>query len=102
MTKREVDEQIHLALGWKKIKWPQVAGQDTIGCDDGWCWESPTGTHYEGHMGMVPHYVDALAEAACILPALLTVCTSNNSASGPAPASGAGYAGRTGSAGGES
>jgi hypothetical protein len=77
MTKPEINEQIHLALGWTKVPWPND-GRDTIGCSDGWAWRSPAGQHYEGHAGMVPDYVATLAEAARILPALLTVCTSNN------------------------
>lgn len=75
---RTLDEQIHIALGWKKIAWPQRPGQDTIGCEDGWCWESPTGSHYEGHLGMVPHYMRDLREAVRVLPAALAVLASNN------------------------
>ncbi len=82
---RTLDEQIHLALGWKKIPWPQKEDQDTIGCEDGWCWESPTGAHYEGHLGMVPHYMRDLRESIRVLPAALSVLTSNTTLTGGLP-----------------
>jgi hypothetical protein len=75
---RQLDEQIHIALGYKKVPWPQKEGQDTIGCEGGWAWESPEGNHYEGNMLVVPRYTDTLAEAARILPALLKVYASNS------------------------
>jgi hypothetical protein len=77
VCRKEFNKQVHLALGWKKVDWPDDGKHDVIGSPGGWCWESPDGVHYDGNYLSVPDYlaniedsVKFLQEMTKIVPAL--------------------------------
>jgi hypothetical protein len=54
----EVNEIIHMQLGWKKIPYEDENATINKECSSGWAWESPTGIIYAGVKSNVPEYVD--------------------------------------------
>ena len=61
----EINEQIHVLLGWEKIKC-----DPTYQCPDGYAWKSPNGTMYEGGVHTVPDYCKQIADVAKLLTKL--------------------------------